>query len=623
MDKYLDLFDDRDDAEDGDEDVEIEHFSHMKMKPHDPIYEEFEISEFEIDNNNTYTFENGKWWAPAKYKNFLLKNFKISEDMVLYSYARGGVVPDNAADMRLLESGERSYVFTISGKTRTINLKDILASSFLKTPANAVIAQYRSWNKDNTYGKYYGQKLHYTNLRWLTEDDFVYIGDPSEQFKLSKQGDIYTVKRGFYRLLKEINKKNQLRRIQLRFVKPLKNGNLCFIPEIHLLTALMFVKKPDESYKFVVHKDGDISNNHYRNLIWLNTLSGIYNDGIMYYEIPGCPGYVISETNVPYSFKRGLLKMMKLQKNKAGYVKVKMITVNNKRCEFLFHRVVAATRNSDFDPELVVDHIDRNKNNYHHTNLRSITIAENAKNKTPYKMGKEILQIDDFGNIITEYENADKAVLKLGEKYKRVNISVCANKNERTNGNHKSGDFIWKYKFKREIYKCLKGEYFKLLNGEFQGITLEYDNYAISNYGTIINVEKGYKRKYKYDQGYPSCSLSKNNTKKTFFVHVLVALLFVKGKTDERNEVHHINENITDFNSNNLQWVTRSENQNYSKYKNSNPVKKICMETGNVLQIYNSSVDAALEFKGYPSNIRHVCGQKPRYAYGYYWEYVY
>ncbi len=217
---------------------------------------------------------------------------------------------------------------------KRINLKDILASSFLKTLENAVIAQYRNWNKDNTMGKYFGQRKHYKNIRWLTEDDFINIGDPSEQFKLSKQGDIYTVKKGYYRLLIEINKKNKLRRIQLRFTKILKNDKICFIPEIHLLTAILFLKRPDKTYKYVVHKDGDVSNNHYRNLIWLNTLTGIHNDGIMYYEIPGCPGYVISETNVPYSFKRGLLKRMKLQKNHAGYVKLKMITENNKSTDF-------------------------------------------------------------------------------------------------------------------------------------------------------------------------------------------------------------------------------------------------------------------------------------------------
>ncbi len=97
MDTYFELF--QEEEEEGEEDIDIEQFKGSEKLVHDPIYEEFEISEFSCDRDNEYFFKNGKLWADAKYKNFRLKNFQISEDMFLYSKARKGIVPDNAGDM--------------------------------------------------------------------------------------------------------------------------------------------------------------------------------------------------------------------------------------------------------------------------------------------------------------------------------------------------------------------------------------------------------------------------------------------------------------------------------------------------------------------------------------------
>lgn len=623
MDTYNELFYDDDSAEeDFDDDIDLNQFKSDKDLCHEPIYESFEISEFSLDDDNKYTMENGKLWANAKYKNIELKNFRISEDMILYSKARKSIVPDNASDMSILSSGEKTYRFNISGKMKRIHLKDIVASSFLKTPKNAVISQYRNWNKDNNVSKYSGQENHYKNLRWLTEEDFINIGDPSENFKLSKQGDIYTVKKGFYRLLYEINKKNGLRLVQLIFDKPLKNGNMSFKPELHLLTAILFLKRPDPSYKYVVHKNGDISNNHYRNLVWLNTLTGIHNDGIKYYEIPGCPGYALSETNVPYTFKRGVLKRMKLQKNLGGYPKLKMTTIKKKRQEILFHRVVSVTRNNDFDPNLIVDHIDRDRSNYHHTNLHCVTMKENSKNVTPYKKGRNVLQITDDGIIIQEYDNCVEAAKAMGGNYAGVNIQLCARTNERKNvRKYKSGDYIWAYKVTKEIYKCLPGEYFKSLKGNFQGIELDFECYSISNYGTLINAFKGYSIKYNYGTGYPTCSLCSGNNRQKFSVHVLIALLFRDGRTEDKWQVNHIDYDVTNFIYTNLEWVTPSENANHSKHKYSKPIRQICMKTGNIISEYISAADAAKE-NGWanPSNIRRASNNAPYNAYGYFWE---
>ena len=44
-------------------------------------------------------------------------------------------------------------------------------------------------------------------------------------------------------------------------------------------------------------------------------------------------------------------------------------------------------------------------------------------------------------------------------------------------------------------------------------------------------------------------------------VHVIVAEIFVKGKTKTRNEVHHIDNNTKIYACTNLRWVTSSENK--------------------------------------------------------------
>ena len=47
----------------------------------------------------------------------------------------------------------------------------------------------------------------------------------------------------------------------------LKNGK-SFNRYVHKLVAEMFVKKPSENHKFVIHKDFDKQNNYYENIIW-------------------------------------------------------------------------------------------------------------------------------------------------------------------------------------------------------------------------------------------------------------------------------------------------------------------------------------------------------------------
>lgn len=116
-----------------------------------------------------------------------------------------------------------------------------------------------------------------------------------------------------------------------------------------------------------------------------------------------------------------------------------------------------------------------------------------------------------------------------------------------------------------------------------------YENeYVVSNFGRVKSLVRikeitigrrnktllTMKRKYggvllspiKIHRGYTSVVLSKNDNKKRFFVHVLVAKAFLK-KPEEKN-AHEVNHKDFITNNNrieNLEWVTRKQNVEHAR----------------------------------------------------------
>ena len=92
--------------------------------------------------------------------------------------------------------------------------------------------------------------------------------------------------------------------------------------------------------------------------------------------------------------------------------------------------------------------------------------------------------------------------------------------------------------------------------------------YLVSNKGRIFSTPKKTKpgrimkqKTTKY--GYKSICLCRDGETSDHRVHRLVASAFVK-KTVNRNEVNHINGNRADNRAENLEWVTRSENEKHA-----------------------------------------------------------
>lgn len=105
----------------------------------------------------------------------------------------------------------------------------------------------------------------------------------------------------------------------------------------------------------------------------------------------------------------------------------------------------------------------------------------------------------------------------------------------------------------KEVYKKIDG----------------YENYEISNYGNVKNLNFNRSNKQKIlknccdSDGYHVVGLRKNNKTTTKKVHRLVCLAFLENPFNKK-EVNHINGIKTDNNITNLEWNTSSENQNHA-----------------------------------------------------------
>lgn len=93
-----------------------------------------------------------------------------------------------------------------------------------------------------------------------------------------------------------------------------------------------------------------------------------------------------------------------------------------------------------------------------------------------------------------------------------------------------------------------------------------YPNYGICENGTVINLKSGKLLKpeiTKKGKGYPRVTLCAYGVTKRFFIHRLVAELFIPREND-KTEVNHIDDNHLNCHKSNLEWVTHRENVDHA-----------------------------------------------------------
>lgn len=140
-----------------------------------------------------------------------------------------------------------------------------------------------------------------------------------------------------------------------------------------------------------------------------------------------------------------------------------------------------------------------------------------------------------------------------------------------------------------------------------------YSSYLVSNKGRVINLRDSLLKPNTSEWGYLYVVLSVNGQRKTEYVHRLVADAFVPG-FDNGLEVNHIDGNKTNNNDENLEWVTKSMNNQHaidSGLRKPSGTRIRIVETGEEFP----TVKACAEFLGtWPTVISEVLnGRRPHY----------
>lgn len=168
------------------------------------------------------------------------------------------------------------------------------------------------------------------------------------------------------------------------------------------------------------------------------------------------------------------------------------------------------------------------------------------------------------------------------------------------------------------------------------------DSYAVSNYGRILSLGRYRKardggktwlspriiKEKTTKLGYKEVGLCKDNTKKYYFIHRLVALAFIPNPLC-LPQIDHIDGNKANNNVNNLRWCTAKENMQNTETKkllkkthggqNKRPV--VALINNSIYKIYPSATFAQIDgFKN--SSICKVCNGKRKTHKGYKWMYL-
>ena len=149
-----------------------------------------------------------------------------------------------------------------------------------------------------------------------------------------------------------------------------------------------------------------------------------------------------------------------------------------------------------------------------------------------------------------------------------------------------------------ELWKSIQG-YEGLYEVSNLGNVRSLDRKVNQANGTIGNYKGKILKGETDNRGYKRVRLSKNNKAKKFQVHRLVALAFIPN-IENKPFVNHIDENTSNNNVNNLEWVTGCENMRHGTIqKRLSDMKKkkiICLTDNKKFD----SVNEASEYYGIP-----------------------
>jgi len=287
-----------------------------------------------------------------------------------------------------------------------------------------------------------------------------------------------------------------------------------------------------------------------------------------------------------------------------GYIR---IALHNKSItkSFLIHQLVAKYFLNDYFDKCVIHHIDGDRYNNKHYNLKCVTILENNKNKIFPVYGKKYRQI-------TQYDK-NMILIKIWDKVKNIkNVS-------------KAG--IYAALKLKKLYKNYYWKYYEENNDGEKWIELNIDNIKIyvSSDGRIKTLTGKITSGYKNYQGYCGFAFGK----KHYSIHRLICMAFKPLNSYENLYVNHIDGNKSNNKIENLEWVSPSQNVK-KYYEINNKIKRNIFKrkviridvVGNEIEYESLDIAAKLNNIKNKGNIVLVCQNKRHTAGGFKWQYL-
>ena len=151
-----------------------------------------------------------------------------------------------------------------------------------------------------------------------------------------------------------------------------------------------------------------------------------------------------------------------------------------------------------------------------------------------------------------------------------------------------------------------------------------FEKYEVSNLGRVRNIKSGRILKpHLNHNGYLKHHLYKHNKLKELFLHRIIAIAFIDNP-EEKPQVNHIDENKLNNDLSNLEWCTERENVIHGT-RTKRVAEKLSQKViqldlnDNVLNEFESMVQAGQETGVSRSNISSCCNGKLKSAGGFKW----
>lgn len=301
-----------------------------------------------------------------------------------------------------------------------------------------------------------------------------------------------------------------------------------------------------------------------------------------------------------------------LKQQKSSRYSTIALTSNNIRSTFLIHRLVAKAFIPNLENKPTVNHKNHNTYDNNITNLEWATYTEQMLHNYNFENKKR--ETNRARSIIAKTHNEQINFRTISEGAKWLlensnskNIESClAGIRNSLNKGYLCQGFFWNYNDLQE--SNIEGEIWKEIPHE---LTLDKPGYYVSNKGRFKN-NRGKIVKLNNHNGYIQITIRNKSKIITNALHRIVAKIFVLNP-EQKLYVNHIDGNKNNNCSDNLEWVTKSENTKHAH--NNALITKNCRKinqydkSGKFIFQYNSIKEASIKLGLDKSSIGHVCAK--------------